>query len=77
MGMKSDNGLFEQLMAASKEPIHEKIEGLRKAFKEYEAIAPLLYQLTAAGAKMLRFKYDEHIKNGFTPEQALELVIRK
>lgn len=77
MGMKAEDGLFEQLLAASKESIHEKIEGMRKALKEYEAIAPLLYQLTAADAKMLRFKYDEHIKNGFTPEQALELVIRK
>jgi hypothetical protein len=37
----------------------------------------LFEQLTAADAKMLRFKYDEHIKNGFTPEQSLELVILK
>jgi hypothetical protein len=77
MGRKAEDSLFDQLLASSKEAIHEKIEGMRKSLKEYEAIAPLLYQFTALDCKMLRFRYDEHIKNGFTPEQALELVIRK
>ena len=77
MGEGEKNSLFDQLLASSKEAIHGKIESMRKSLKEYETIAPLLYRFTELDAKMLRFKYDEHIKNGFTPEQALELVIRK
>lgn len=47
---------------------------IQKVLSDSIEAFPILTELAAQVAKDRKMKYDAHIKVGFTPEQALELI---
>lgn len=71
------NDIFNNLLAKSKEGIHEICDKLKKHLSDWEITKPFLMKLAENDCKFIKNKYDFYIKAGFNEEQALKLIIEK
>jgi hypothetical protein len=67
--------LFAQLLESSNREIHEMAERLRANLKDHAVIEPLLHDMARNECRMMRVRYDALVKEGFSPEQSLYVVM--